>query len=86
MSQRFWRNTTTTLKFLAKHNYNIEESSQFEDRQEKRFFMRTELAAVNDQATALENLKSEFSILTQSDPMQWQISHLTDRPKVVLAV
>ncbi|MAZ89397.1 MAG: formyltetrahydrofolate deformylase [Cellvibrionaceae bacterium] len=72
--------------FLAQHNYNIEESSQFEDRQEKRFFMRTELAAVNDSATALETLKAGFEQLTQDEPMVWQISPLNDRPKVVLAV
>ncbi len=72
--------------FLAKHNYNIEESSQFEDRQEKRFFMRTELAAVNDSATPLDRLKAGFKQLTQAEPMVWQISPLNDRPKVVLAV
>ncbi len=72
--------------FLAKHNYNIEESSQFEDRQEKRFFMRTELAAVNDSATPLDRLKAGFERLTQAEPMVWQISPFNDRPKVVLAV
>ncbi len=72
--------------FLAKHNYNIEESSQFEDRQEKRFFMRTELAAVNANATPLDTLKVGFEQLTQNEPMVWQISQLNDRPKVVLAV
>lgn len=72
--------------FLAQHNYNIEESSQFEDRQEKRFFMRTELAPVNDQATPLAELKKEFSQLNGTDQMCWELRDLGVKPKVVIAV
>ncbi|GAB3091863.1 formyltetrahydrofolate deformylase [Aestuariicella hydrocarbonica] len=72
--------------FLAQHNYNIEESSQFEDRQEKRFFMRTELAPVNDQATPLPQLKEEFGQLRGTDLMCWQIHDLGVKLKVVIAV
>lgn len=72
--------------FLAKNNYNIEESSQFEDRQEKRFFMRTELAPVSREATPLEQLQVEFSELTKADPMSWEITPFAHRPKVVIAV
>jgi len=72
--------------FLAEHNYNIEESSQFEDRQEKRFFMRTEFSAANDKATELEALRARFSHLASIDNMDWQLCNMSDRPKVVLAV
>lgn len=72
--------------FLAQHNYNIEESSQFEDRQEKRFFMRTELAPVNDQATSIETLKNEFTQLSGTEQMCWQIRDLELKPKIVIAV
>ncbi|WP_439133928.1 formyltetrahydrofolate deformylase [Pseudomaricurvus sp.] len=71
--------------FLAQHNYNIEESSQFEDRQERRFFMRTELAPVNDQATPIETLKNEFTQLSGTEQMCWQIRNLEVKPKVVIA-
>lgn len=72
--------------FLAQHNYNIEESSQFEDRQEKRFFMRTELAPVSDKATPLDQLKEKFSQLKGTDQMCWELRDLGVKPKVVIAV
>lgn len=72
--------------FLAQHNYNIEESSQFEDPQERRFFMRTELEPANDQATPLAKLIQRFSDLDVTENMDWQIRDLSIRPKVVIAV
>lgn len=72
--------------FLAQHNYNIEESSQFEDPQERRFFMRTELEPANDQATPLAELIERFSELDVTENMDWQIRDLSIRPKVVIAV
>ena len=72
--------------FLAQHHYNISESSQYEDRIEKRFFMRTEISAVNQSATPLSDLIVKFSALADKDNMQWQIKDLSEKPKVVLAV
>jgi formyltetrahydrofolate deformylase len=72
--------------FLANHCYNIEESSQFEDTSEKRFFMRTEFTAANDSATDIDLLREQFSQLAATDQMQWQLCDLCERPKVVLAV
>lgn len=72
--------------FLAQHNYNIEESSQFEDPQERRFFMRTELEPANPQATPLTELTEQFARLEVTDNMDWQIRDLSIRPKVVIAV
>ena len=74
----------TTL--LAAHNYNISESSQYEDRQEKRFFMRTEISPVNDSASNLETLKKAFSSIAEKDDMDWALKDLNVKPKVVLAV
>lgn len=74
----------TTL--LAKHNYNISESSQFEDAQEKRFFMRTEISPANENASPIAALKDAFSEVAKKDNMQWQIKDLAQKPKVVLAV
>ncbi len=71
--------------FLAAHKYNVEEASQFEDREEKRFFMRTELAPV-DGALPFEQLRSEFAKLAEKDTMHWQLRDLAVRPRVVLAV
>ncbi len=72
--------------FLAQQHYNISESSQYEDRIEKRFFMRTEISAVNQSATPLSDLIVKFSALADKDNMQWQIKDLSEKPKVVLAV
>ncbi len=74
----------TTL--LAHHCYNIEESSQFEDRQEKRFFMRTEFSAANEDACTLEQLRVDFAAIAEKDQMDWQLCDLNEKPKVVIAV
>ncbi len=72
--------------FLAANNYNVEEASQFEDRQEKRFFMRTELSPVNQQAISFTQLRDQFAALAEKDSMDWQLRDLADKPKVVIAV
>lgn len=73
-------------RFLAENNYNIEESSQYEDRVEKRFFMRTEFSAANDNAIEIELLRQQFGALAQNDDMQWSLCDLSERPKLILAV
>ena len=72
--------------FLAKNCHNITESSQYEDGLEKRFFMRTEFTPANDRATDLKTLRNDFSLLAKNDAMEWQLSDLDVKPKVVLAV
>ncbi len=72
--------------FLAANNYNVEEASQFEDRQEKRFFMRTELAPVSQQAISITQLRDQFAVLAEKDSMDWQLRDLADKPRVVIAV
>lgn len=72
--------------FLAKHRYNITESSQFEDNLESRFFMRTEIRPLDEQSTQLEQLRSEFAVLAANDQMDWQLNDLNCKAKVVLAV
>ena len=71
---------------LARHCYNIGESSQFEDSHEKRFFMRTEFSAIDEGATSIEELKGEFFELAQRNQMDWKICNLNDKPRVVIAV
>lgn len=73
-------------RFLAENNYNIEESSQYEDRVEKRFFMRTEFSAANDNAIEIELLRQQFGALAQNDDMEWTLCDLSERPKLILAV
>ena len=73
-------------RFLAENSYNIEESSQYEDRVEKRFFMRTEFSAANDDAVDVELLRQQFAALAQNDKMEWSLCDLSARPKLILAV
>jgi formyltetrahydrofolate deformylase len=72
--------------FLALHNYNISESSQYEDSLEKRFFMRTEISPVDSSAMPLAELKQAFSKIAILDEMDWELKDLSIKPKVVLAV
>lgn len=72
--------------FLANHYYNIEESSQFEDSQEHRFFMRSEFSAVGDKATNIEIVRQQFAEIASKDNMDWQLCDLTIKPKIVVAV
>ncbi|MBR9909132.1 MAG: formyltetrahydrofolate deformylase [Gammaproteobacteria bacterium] len=72
--------------FLAGHCYNIEESSQFEDRLEQRFFMRSQFRAVDDKATDIDQVRRQFASLAAKDGMEWQLNNLDQRPKIVIAV
>ncbi len=71
---------------LARRRYNIEDAAQFEDRQEKRFFMRTELAPVDADSPSVNQLREEFAQLVERDNMDWQLRDLSQKPKVVIAV
>jgi len=68
--------------------FNIRESSQFEDVQQKQFFMRTVFSStVNKPAKlTIDQLRNEFSDIAKRYQMQWEIHDLVCRPKVLIAV
>jgi formyltetrahydrofolate deformylase len=70
--------------FLAASGCNITDSSQFDDTQTDRFFMRVSFAS-EEQAT-LETLRASFAEVAASFDMEWAIHSGAERMKVVIMV
>ncbi|MDI3419145.1 formyltetrahydrofolate deformylase [Streptomyces luteolus] len=64
--------------FLVQHSGNIQESQQFDDRQQDRFFMRVHFD-VSDPRTSLERLRSGFGPVAEAYGISWQL-HSTATP------
>jgi formyltetrahydrofolate deformylase len=71
--------------FIAEHGCNINESSQFNDKQTGRFFMRTDFSAP---ATGpdVQTLRDGFATVASANDMKWQLVRADERIRVVLAV
>ena len=70
--------------FLAGHGCNITDSSQFDDTQTDRFFMRVSFAS-EEQAT-LDTLRAGFAEVAAGLDMEWAIHSGAERMKVVIMV
>ncbi|MDI3385082.1 formyltetrahydrofolate deformylase [Streptomyces sp. B-S-A8] len=64
--------------FLVQHSGNIQESQQFDDRQQDRFFMRVQFD-VSDPGTSLDELRSGFGPVAEAYRISWQL-HATSTP------
>ncbi|MDQ8704000.1 formyltetrahydrofolate deformylase [Streptomyces sp. LHD-70] len=64
--------------FLVQHSGNIQESQQFDDRQQDRFFMRVHFD-VSDPHASLEQLRSGFGPVAEAYGISWQL-HSTSTP------
>ncbi|WP_020210850.1 formyltetrahydrofolate deformylase [Gilvimarinus chinensis] len=69
---------------FAERGFNISESSQFEDTDEKRFFMRTVFECPAD--TSLPMVEQMFAPVAEQYNMDWQVSDSDCKPKVLIAV
>ncbi|MDH6582997.1 formyltetrahydrofolate deformylase [Streptomyces sp. SAI-133] len=58
--------------FLVRHSGNIQESQQFDDRLQDRFFMRIHFD-VSDPDTTLEDLRSGFAPVAEAYRITWQL-------------
>ncbi|MDH6611728.1 formyltetrahydrofolate deformylase [Streptomyces sp. SAI-208] len=58
--------------FLVRHSGNIQESQQFDDRLQDRFFMRVHFD-VSDPDTTLEDLRSGFAPVAEAYRITWQL-------------
>ncbi|MFI0509584.1 formyltetrahydrofolate deformylase [Streptomyces canus] len=58
--------------FLVRHSGNIQESQQFDDRLQDRFFMRVHFD-VSDPGTSLEDLRSGFAPVAEAYRITWQL-------------
>ncbi len=70
--------------FLAQNGCNITDSSQFDDAQTDRFFMR--VSFVSEEGVALAALREGFAAVAKPFGMEWAIHDAGQRPKVVIMV
>lgn len=71
--------------FFSLQGFNIKESSQFEDPQSKRFFMRTVLDSCEG-AKSLSTVQSAFEAIANRFTMRWQLVDGTRPMRVMIAV
>ncbi|UTF61339.1 formyltetrahydrofolate deformylase [Gilvimarinus sp. DA14] len=69
---------------FAERGFNIRESSQFEDTDKKRFFMRTVFECPAD--VTLDMVETMFTPVAEQYNMDWQVSDSDCKPKVLIAV
>jgi formyltetrahydrofolate deformylase len=77
--------------FLAQHNLNIVDSSQFGDPTSQKFFMRVHFgpaaaAAEGASKVSVEELRSSFESVAQSMGMDFQLHQATQKPRVLIMV
>lgn len=70
--------------FLAANGCNIRDSSQFDDAQTDRFFMR--VGFVSEEGARLSELREKFPKVADPFGMRWAIHDETERMKVVIMV
>jgi formyltetrahydrofolate deformylase len=70
--------------FLSDHGCNIIDSSQFDDLETGRFFMR--VSFVSEEGAKIEALTNDFEGVGKTFGMEWNITDGEDRMKVMLMV
>ncbi|AFU98119.1 formyltetrahydrofolate deformylase [Simiduia agarivorans] len=70
---------------FAAQGFNIRESQQFEDVEQRRFFMRTVLDATTQQLS-LDEIKAAFLPVARRYAMEWELVDADARLKVLVAV
>ncbi|MEU0946811.1 formyltetrahydrofolate deformylase [Streptomyces canus] len=71
--------------FLVRHSGNIQESQQFDDRLQDRFFMRVHFD-VSDPATTLEDLRSGFAPVAEAYRITWQLRNAATPTRTLIMV
>jgi formyltetrahydrofolate deformylase len=71
--------------FLVRHSGNIQESQQFDDRPEDRFFMRVHFD-VSDPGTTLEDLRSGFAPVAEAYRITWQLRNAATPTRTLIMV
>ncbi|QUC60345.1 formyltetrahydrofolate deformylase [Streptomyces sp. A2-16] len=71
--------------FLVRHSGNIQESQQFDDRLQDRFFMRVHFD-VSDPSTTLEDLRSGFAPVAEAYRITWQLRRAATPTRTLIMV
>lgn len=74
----------TVANVFAKAGFNITESSQFEDTNRQRFFMRTVFDCPKE--TSLDTARDLFVPVAARYQMDWSIDDVSCKPRVLIAV
>jgi formyltetrahydrofolate deformylase len=74
--------------FLAQHNLNIVDSSQFGDPTSKKFFMRIQLkpADGSESSLSVEDLRAGFESIAQPMSMDYELHSAARKPRVLIMV
>ena len=75
----------SVASLFSLQGFNIRESSQFEDVNTRRFFMRTLLESVEG-PKKLADVKSAFQSIAERYAMNWELCNAQEKMKVVIAV
>ncbi|MCL4109977.1 UNVERIFIED_CONTAM: hypothetical protein GTU68_038194 [Idotea baltica] len=78
--------SATVFNFFAQQGYNILESSQYEDPSSEQFFMRTVFSPLETASLSIDELRTEFTSITDKFDMTWKIRENQNKPKVLIAV
>lgn len=76
----------TVATFFCEQGFNIRESSQFEDRETRQFFMRTVFEGPDGDGVALARLQKDFQAIAKGYAMDWELHDNAYRPRVIIAV
>lgn len=71
--------------FLVRHSGNIQESQQFDDRLQDRFFMRVHFD-VSAPGTSLETLRSGFAPVAEAYRITWQLHNASTPTRTLIMV
>jgi formyltetrahydrofolate deformylase len=71
--------------FLVRHSGNIQESQQFDDRLQDRFFMRVHFD-VSAPGTTLEDLRSGFAPVAEAYRITWQLRNAATPTRTLIMV
>ncbi|MET8077830.1 formyltetrahydrofolate deformylase [Streptomyces sp. NPDC005303] len=71
--------------FLVRHSGNIQESQQFDDRLQDRFFMRVHFD-VSDPSTTLEKLRTGFAPVGEAYRITWQLRNASTPTRTLIMV
>jgi formyltetrahydrofolate deformylase len=72
--------------FLSEHDASIVEAKQFNDQLTGRFYMRAVFTGVGPKFLALEEMRTQFSLLARAYEMNWQMEDVARRVRVLIAV
>lgn len=76
----------SVASFFCEQGFNIRESSQFEDRDSRQFFMRTVFEASSEGGPGRDQLKESFGEIAERYGMDWELHDNSYRPRVLIAV